>query len=241
MDWIGGMVWGLRAPRYVEAELKRRFPWKLQASVKVAAKGIVSDIEAAWRCYRAGAAAAIFDVVWTLDEVQMPLPMDVNAELVRFTELALNGRGVPVENGSRSPLAFHEANVRKRLRARAVSEVLRIARVYCEEDEEEREYLARRVSPEVLAEIRAQRLDVTTKKTAACVIAKEWLGTSEPASPPTLLDAYTEMVRLAASFQDGPGAYYVPSPRVREYLGWDFILPHFEELIGSDAPSLGVA
>lgn len=249
MDSLGGLAWGLEAPRATEAALRQRFPYKFQGACKVAARGIVADVQRAWVAYRAGAAAALFDVVRYHQDVALRLPDDVAAELFRLSVLALDGAGVPVPRGQRSPLTVHRNYIMRRLRHAAVRQVLDIHAAQREDDDPSTGAIASGADPARYAEWRRQRPEVTGQVGDAASMAWEWAAEAarlvgvvpESVSAESYETAYREVQSFLDRGGAWPGPYYVPSVETVELLGWTFLAPHHGVLLGSDAPALLVA
>lgn len=238
---IGGLAWSLSAPEAIGAELARLFPHKLPASLRVAARRVTSEIERAWRSYHAGAVASLFDVVHVLSAAHLPLPDDVRDELLGFARSALEGAAASIPSGQRHRMQQHEAAVRKRLRHAAVAHVLDMAEIYREEDALRDEMVRQGADRAALERMRRSRAPASQKVNQACEEARAILGASDNAGWNAFYVSHRDVQAAIDAGDDWPGIYYVPTRATCERLGWSFILPHFEELVGSDAPRLGVA
>jgi hypothetical protein len=108
------------------AETMARLGWTPDR-IAERAPSFARETVTAWRCYGLGAAGALFDILATFDAVGLAPPPEIAAERDSLIGSALRGGGMSRGRGARSPLAAHDAALRKRLRCTMVVFFLKLA------------------------------------------------------------------------------------------------------------------
>ncbi len=251
MDSIGGIAWNVRAPEAVRAELVRRYPQELSASIDALVPHIVGKIERAWRCYLPrhphwdeqgrppaplpGAAAALFDVVRVLRMIQLPLPDDVQFELEALARSALAGEGVRRGQGASSPLEAHRKALRKRWRCAWVTSIILEGMKQRLEDElvQDPAY-GSGISQDIWEEHVFARKDMAEEVVRACKLAQHYSG-DKSTQWRAFYDDYREVVNFTKE-DIWPGVFYITSEETCDELGWDFANQMACDFTGRDAP-----
>lgn len=224
-----------------EAELWRRVQsgehrFKLRGSCAATAPFVADAVFTAWRCYRADAAAALFDVLGFFDTTGLPMPAEVACERDALLDAALRGGGAASGvRGKPSPLAGHEGALRKRLRWHAVSRNLEAGRRVRDADDPKIGAVAMGADPALYAADRATWPETTKQQMRAAEMAGDELGEPIKESARTIYDDAREVgaARMAPGW---PGRFYLPTAATVERLGMDYAPRLLREFDTTDGP-----
>jgi hypothetical protein len=237
-----GLLWDAKAPRAIEAELLRRFPYKAPSIHRDsgAVRFILADIATAWRCYHAGAVGALFDLRAFITEAQLALPDTLAGELDALARRALLGEGVTGGQGSRSPIDRHLAALRKRRRHHAMRWIIQTGQHYAEADDPRSGAVARGADAELVAKWQRERPEASAQSKRAAELAAQELGEGM-VSWRAIYDDWREVDAAMRDRSAWPGIFYLPSQATCESLGWRAALHPLCDEEPSDAPAWVVA
>jgi hypothetical protein len=238
-----GLLWELTARPAIAAEMLRRFPHKAPSihPDRGAVSLFLEGLGTAWRCYHAGAAAALFDVEAAIQQAGLPLPDEVSCELVHLARCAMSGEALKGGQGRAPPLERHKANLRKRRRYLAVQWQLDSAWHYAAMDDPSHGAIATGADPALFAAWKAERPEASAEPSArAAKLAAAALGEGMVGER-AIYNDFREVEAAARDRATWPGAFYLPSRDTCEWLGWAEALAPLCDEEPSDGPAWCVA
>lgn len=236
-----GLHWELTAREAIAAEMLRRFPYKAPSihPDRGAVSMFLAAIGTAWRCYHAGAAAALFDVEAAVRQVGLPLPEELSCELVHLAQRALSGSSMAGGQSRSSPLGRHLASLRKRRRHHVMQRALQ------DEVEEGLQTLLLRAIGEACAPVDGSSFGQTPRRFAPHAVRRANVERAatlaaaelrENAGIRAMRNTFDEVEAVLADPASWPGCFYLPSADTCRLLGWSELLHPLSDQGASDGP-----